>query len=354
MKRITILAFLIVLVLILFRCSPSGTEQKSTGSDSINAGSKPEMVKIMVLEPQMIGKTLEYSSTLTPFEEVHLVPATPGKIDKIMVEIGDRVSKGDLLIKMDQTQLLQSMLQLKNIETDYKRLDTLQKVGGVTEQQYDQMKTQYEVTKASVEFLRENAKITAPFNGIISGKYYEDGEMYSGAPNTMAGKAAIVSIVEIDQLKAMISIPETYFPLVHEGMKAGITCDIYPESNYTGIIIRKYPTIDPATHSFQAEIKIPNSTENLRPGMYCRVILELGKVKVLVVPALAVLKMQGSNERYIFLDKDGIAKRIIVTIGKRFDDLVEVESSELHEGDHLIIYGQARLLEGMHVEIATE
>ena len=88
--------------------------------------------------------------------------------------------------------------------------------------------------------------------------------------------------------------------------------------------------------------------------MYCRVVLELGKVKALVVPALAVLKMQGSNERYIFLEKDGTAKRIIVTLGKRFDDLVEVESSELHEGDHLIIYGQARLLDGMRVQIATE
>ena len=88
--------------------------------------------------------------------------------------------------------------------------------------------------------------------------------------------------------------------------------------------------------------------------MFCRVVLGLGEVKALVVPSLAVLKMQGSNERYIFIEKDGVAKRIIVNIGKRFDDLVEVESTELHKGDHLIIFGQSRLLDGVPVEITTE
>ena len=93
MKRITILAVLFVLVLTLLRCSPSGTEQQSAGPDSTSAGSKPEMIKILVLKPQMIGKTLEYSSTLTPFEEVHLAPSTPGRIEEINAEIGDHVKK---------------------------------------------------------------------------------------------------------------------------------------------------------------------------------------------------------------------------------------------------------------------
>lgn len=354
MKRISFLLVQIILIAMFLQCSPPAKEQKQGENDSTAMATKVEKVKIQVLEPQVIGKTIEYPSTLKAFEEVHLVPATPGKIDKILVEVGSRVKKGDLLVKMDQTQLLQSELQLKNLETDYKRLDTLQKVGSIAQQQFDQVKTQYEVTKANVDFLRKNVELRAPFDGVISGKYFEDGEMYSGAPNTTAGKAAVISIVQINKLKTLISVPETYFPYINTGMKANIACDIYPGKNYIGKILRIYPTIDPMSHSFQVEMEVSNSNEKLRPGMFCRVVLGLGEVKALVVPSLAVLKMQGSNERYIFIEKDGVAKRIIVNIGKRFDDLVEVESTELHKGDHLIIFGQSRLLDGVPVEITTE
>ena len=132
---------------------------------------------------------------------MHLVPTTPGRIEKIFVEVGSRFSKGDMLVQMDQTQLRQANLQLKNLETDYKRLDTLQKVGSITQQQFDQASTQYEVAKTNVEYLGENTTLIAPFNGVVSGKYFENGEMYSGVPNTTAGKAAIISIVQINPLK---------------------------------------------------------------------------------------------------------------------------------------------------------
>ncbi len=353
MKQNAISSILVLTpVLFFLKCSPPVNKQQTSENDSTVA--QAEKVKIIMLEQKVIGKTIEYSSTLEAFEEVHLVPASPGKIEKILVEVGSQVSKGDLVIKMDPTQLLTSTLQLKNLETDFQRLDTLQKVGGVTEQQFDQVKTQYEVTKTSVEFLRANTELKAPFNGVITGKYYEDGEMYSGAPNTIAGKAAIVSIAQIHPLKAIVSIPETYFPQINSGMVADITCDIYPGEKYTGRIYLKYPTIDPASHSFQVDIKVSNPGEKLRPGMFCRVILDIGEVKALVVPSLAVLKMQGSNERYLFIEKDGIAKRITVKLVKRFDDLVEVESTELHEGDHLIIFGQSRLLNGIPVEVVSE
>ena len=106
------------------------------------------------------------------------------------------------------------------------------------------------------EFLEENNLLKAPFEGMISGKYYEDGELYSGAPNTMAGKAAIVSIVQIDPLKVVVNISETYFPLINMGMDAAVTCDIYPDKSFPGKVMRIHPTIDPATRSFIIEIKI--------------------------------------------------------------------------------------------------
>lgn len=335
-------------------CSSKTGSQNADSKSQSTLAKKVERVKVMTLKSQVIGKNIEYTSTLLAFEEVHLVPSTPGRIETIYVEVGSRVKKGDLLVQMDQTQLQQAIIQLKNIKTDYKRLDTLQKVGSVTRQQFDQISTQYEIAKSNVEFLTDNTKLIAPFNGIISGKYFEDGEMYSGVPNTTSGKAAILSVVQISPLKSIINIPETYYPLVEEGMKTQIKCDIYPDQTYIGEIIRKYPTIDVYTHSFQVEIKIDNPGEKLRPGMFARVDLNLGELNALVVPVLAVLKMQGSNDRYVFTEDHGVAKRITVTLGQRFDDLVEVISPELKEGDQLIIAGQARLIDKVPVEIISD
>jgi RND family efflux transporter MFP subunit len=354
MKLLHSLPIVFLIALGTVGCSSKTGTQDNAGADPQVTARRVEKVKVMTLQSRTIGKNIEYTSTLKAFEEVHLVPSTPGRIEKIYVEVGSRVKKGDVLVQMDQTQLQQATIQMKNLETDYKRLDTLQKVGSITRQQFDQVSTQYEIAKNNVEFLKENTRLVAPFNGIISGKYFENGEMYSGAPTTAAGKAAILSVVQINPLKAVINIPETYYPMVSEGMPTGINCDIYPGEVYTAEIMRKFPTIDAYTHSFQVEIKIDNPGEKLRPGMFARVDLKLGEMNAIVVPALAVLKMQGSNDRYVFTEKNGLAKRVTVTLGQRFDDMVEVISPELKEGDRLIIAGQARLIDQVAVEIVPE
>ena len=109
-----------------------------------------------------------------------MAPAQPGRINKIKVEIGDRVGKGQVIAEMDRTTLNQAELQLINLEKDFRRLDTLMSVGGVAAQQYDQVKTQLDITRTNVEFLRENVVLSSPFAGIITAKYFENGELYSG------------------------------------------------------------------------------------------------------------------------------------------------------------------------------
>lgn len=356
MKKIVSL-FMFLLILI------SGCQMKSkeaTVFDPSNPATADsssvtvENVKVLQIEKQKIARTIEYSSSIVAFEEVHLASASPGKIDKITVEVGDKVKKGQVLVKMDPTQLQQAGVNLLNTETDFLRLDTLNKVGGISKQQYDQMKARYDIAKSSYEFLLRNTMLKAPFDGVISGKYFENGEMYSGAPNTMAGKAAIISLVQIDPVKAIVNISESYYPQLKIGMTATVTTDLYPDKSITGQVMRVYPTIDPATRTFTVEIKITNKQELIRPGMFCRVSLDMGEQMALVVPAIAVLKTQGSNERYVFLEENGIAHRVVVNIGKRFDDKLEVISDEIKEGSNLIVSGQARLVNGVRVKVVTE
>jgi RND family efflux transporter MFP subunit len=216
------------------------------------------------------------------------------------------------------------------------------------------MKARYDIAKSNVEFLQENTTLRAPFDGVISGKYYEDGELYSGMPNTTAGKAAILSLVQIDPLKVVVNISENYFPYVKTGMDASVTSDLYPGKVILGKVLRVYPTMDPSTRSFTSEIKIDNANNLLRPGMFCRVSMNLGEEMALVVPAVAVLKMQGSNERYVFLEEEGVARYVSVTLGKRFDDKLEVISDKILEGSSLIVSGQARLVDGNRVKVMPD
>lgn len=344
MKR---LIYAVVAITLTFASCKQGEEVKNVSTTN----QKLETVKTIKLSSEKVSHTVEYQATMQAFEEIHMAPASPGRIEIINAEIGDRVSKGSLIVQMDRTQLHNAEVQLKNLEADFKRFDTLQKVGSIARQQYDQFMTQYEVAKSNVEFLRENTRLKAPFNGVVSGKYFEAGEMYSGAPTTATGKSAIVSIVQIDKLKALVSISENFFPLIKLGMTTKVTSDIYPNKEFNGRISLIYPTINATSRTFNVEITVDNNQGLLRPGMFSRVTFAPTETEAILLPALAVLKMQGSNERYLFVEENGIAKRVAVKVGQRFNDQVEVLSDKLKIGANVIISGQARLLDGVKVQV---
>ena len=310
-----------------------------------------EPVRVMKLDYQTISRTVEYTSTLQAYEDIHIAPATPGRIENVYVEVGSSVRRGDVLVQMDRTQLHQAEIQLRTLEADFKRLDTLQKVGSISKQQYDQLQAQLEIARANVDFLRDNNRILAPFDGVVSGKYFESGEMFSGAPNTPVGKAAILSVVQINRLKAIVPVSERFFPVMKMGMEAEVMSDIYPGKIFTGRIYRIHPTIDAASRTFNVEIVIENREDVLRPGMFTRVSFDIEQVQALVLPAIAVLKLQGSNDRYLFVEENNLARRVAVNIGNRYDDNVEVISEELKPGSNIIVSGQARLIDGMAVEV---
>ncbi len=308
-------------------------------------------VKVMKLEKRNIAKTLDYTATLQADEQVYYAPASTGRIGKIYVEVGDRIKKGQLLVEMDPTNFLQAKVQLKNLETEYNRAVKLNETGSISKQAYDAAVTNYEVAKSNYDFLEENTKMLAPFDGIVTGKYFEDGELYTGAAVGGAAKPSIIAIEKINPLKAYVSLSEQYFLAVKKGTKVELRSNIYPDRVFEGTVSIVYPTIDPASRTFTVEVKIPNSDEALRPGMYGTINFFIGETETVVVPALAVLKLQGANNRYVFLNKGGKAKRVEVTLGRRFEDQVEIISDEIHEGDELVVVGQGKLVDGKAIAV---
>lgn len=341
MKRFTAIATVALVMGTIVGCGGETT-------DTANAvqTEKIEKVETLTLSKEMVARELELSSTLEGYESMSVAPSLTGKIEHIYVEVGSRVNKGQLLIRMDQNQLNTTRISLNSAQTEFNRVEALKESGSVSQQVYDQTKAQLDNLKQSESFLEENTFVKAQFSGVIAAKNYEDGELYAGTP--------ILTLTQINTLKAIVNIPESYFPLVKKGMKVDVTSDIYPNEIFPATIEIVYPTIDAASHTFQAKVRIPNNSEKIRPGMFAKAKLAIGEVETMVVPYNAVLKLQGSNNRYVFLDRDGVAKRVDVVLGQRFDDRVEVISDEIKEGDKIVVVGQARLIDGIKLDVVNK
>lgn len=341
MKRFTAIATVALVMATIVGCGG-----KTTDTANAVQTEKIEKVETLTLSKEMVARELELSSTLEGYESMSVAPSLTGKIEHIYVEVGSRVNKGQLLIRMDQNQLNTTRISLNSAQTEFNRVEALKESGSVSQQVYDQTKTQLDNLKQSESFLEENTFVKAQFAGVIAAKNYEDGELYAGTP--------ILTLTQINTLKAIVNIPESYFPLVKKGMKVDVTSDIYPDEIFPATIEIVYPTIDAASHTFQAKVRIPNNSEKIRPGMFAKAKLAIGEVETMVVPYNAVLKLQGSNNRYVFLDRDGVAKRVDVVLGQRFDDRVEVISDEIKEGDKIVVVGQARLIDGIKLDVVNK
>jgi len=338
-KNYLILSLLVINLIVLnTACTSNKTNEQVQQADTV----KTEIVRTIILEKTNISRTIDYTSTPAAFKEIHLAPASPGRIESINVEVSERVNQGQILVQMDRTQLQQAKINMLSIETDFKRLEELKKTESIADQQYDQVKARYEIAKSSYDFLLENTQLKAPFSGIISGKYFEDGEIYSGSPVQSIGKPAILSIIQINNLKSQVNISSMYFPSVSLGLKADIISDLYPDKPFKGEIFRIYPTIDNSTKTFVAEIKIQNENLKLRPGMFAKIRMNLGEGSALLVPSIAVVKQTGTNDMYVYINENNIAIKKLVKTGTIIDDKTEILGG-LSVGDELIVVGQNKL-----------
>lgn len=331
MKKVVYLLFA---VMTLVACGKKETAQQEE---------KAEVVKTMILQPRKVMRQLTVSANLQGYETVNVAPSVTGRIEHIYVEVGDEINAGDSLVRMDQTQYRTAQLTMANLETEMARMNALIESGSVSQQAYDQAKLGYDQTKENMVFLKKNTYYRSPFRGIVSAKNNEDGELYSGAP--------IVTITQVDRLKALIAIPESYIPMVKQGMKLTLTSEIYKDQTFPAFIEIVYPTVDASTHTFQCKIQIPNANRLLRPGMYVTTLLPLNEEQVICVPYQSVEKLVGANDRYVFLNENGRAKRVGVTLGQRIGEDVEIIAPEIVPGAEYVYVGQHKLVDGTLLEI---
>ncbi len=336
----------VTLSLALYSCGSNQTE--TTEEDN------SVLVRVTPLEEKTVARELRYTADLEANEQVYLAPTLSGtRIKKINVEVGDKIYKGQVLVEMDESDMVQQELQLKNLEIEYNRAVKLMETGSISQQDFDSAEMQYEVAKTAYNTLRENTKLLAPFNGVVTGKYMEEGELYTGAAYNGAAKPSIISIEQTNPIKAYINLAEQYYLQVKKGMEVTMTSEIYGDREFTGKINIVYPSIDKSSRTFSCEVLFNNNDEALRPGMYGTIHVDAGATTAKIVQAQAVLKVQGSNDRYIFVAEGNKAKRVTVKIVNRYEDYLEIEATDydLKAGDQIVTTGQANLIDNSDIKI---
>lgn len=328
--------FLSLLSLIAVGCSKKEIKEEAKKTTDVFK------VKIEQAQSKEIDRIYEFSTTVDAAVKNYIASAGGTRIEKIFVEVGDVVKKGQQLVKMESTQLATSLAQLDNLKIELERVKALYQSGGVSKQQLDQLQTQYDVAKKSADNLKDNIYLTSPINGIVTARNFDNGDVAAGQP--------ILQVMQINPVKLKINIPESFYNNVKKGMQVTAKTEIFGEEKFAGTVSLIYPTIDPLTRTFTCEVKVNNANSKLKPGMFGRVELNLGKAATIMVSDKAVVKQSGSNDKYIFVENNGVVEYRKVQLGRRIEDKIEVISG-IADGENVVITGQSKLMDGTKVEV---
>jgi RND family efflux transporter MFP subunit len=321
------------------------------GSNTKKAEAQPEAVvetvptvSVVQVSKREVPQIATYTSTVQPYVKNNIVPQAGGRITKINVEIGDFVKAGQVLAEIDKAQLQQAQLSLKNQEVELTRLKSLYEAGGLSKSDLDAIELQYNVTKTQVENLLENTVLRSPINGVVTARNYDVGDMCSMS-------APIFTVEQIIPVKLLVGISESDYSKVKKGDSVEIKADAVPDKTFYGKINRIYPTIDPATRTFTVEVVVQNNYRTLRPGMFVRATVNFGTNNNIVIPDVAVVKQQGSGERFVYvLNQDGTVTYQKVVLGVRMGAEYEVLEG-LEDGATIVTGGQIRLKDGIKVTV---
>lgn len=309
----------------------------------------PQAEKIPIVETYVatareVPQESMYSSTVQAFAVNNIVSQTAGRIRKINAEVGDYVVKGQVLAEMDRLQLEQTRLQLINDSTELTRTRQLFTQGAVAQSDMEALELAYTVRRTTYQNLLENTILRSPLTGFVTARNYDAGDMY-----TMS--MPIFTVQQVYPVKLLVGVSESEFTKVKKGDAVTLTVDALPGRTFTGKVNRLYPTIDAATHTFKAEVIVTNADKVLRPGMYARVTVTFGVNRSVVVPDQAIVKQEGTGQRFIYIvNEDSTVSYVPVTLGRHIGREYEITEG-IEPGQVVVSKGQVNLRDGIKVEV---
>ena len=326
--------------------SRSGSQQPAGGPGFPGgpAANVTPSVEVITASKRDVTEESTYSSTVEAYATNNIMPQAGARIRKINVEVGDYVVKGQVLAEMDRNQLDQLELQIQNDEVEYARLKGLYEEGGVSQSDFEAAELGYKVRKTNYQNLLENTILRSPINGFVTARNFDVGDMF-------AMSAPLFTVQQVVPVKLLVGISENEYTKVKKGDTVSITVDALPGRSFTGRVNRLYPTINAATHTFNAEVIVQNADRALRPGMFARVTVNFGTNHRIVLPDRCIVKQEGTGQKFVYLlNTDDTVSYVPVTIGRHIGAEYEIVDG-IAEGATVVSKGQSILKDGVKVVV---
>ena len=322
--------------------SRGGNQQQGPGFPGAPGANVTPSVEVVHAATRDVAQESTYSSTVEAYATNNIMPQAGARIRKINVEVGDYVVKGQVLAEMDRFQLEQLELQIQNDEVEYARLKGLFEEGGVSQSDFEAAELGYKVRKTNYQNLLENTILRSPINGYVTARNFDKGDMFSMS-------APLFTVQQVVPVKLLVGISESEYTKVKKGDVVSLSVDALPGRDFTGKVNRLYPTINAATHTFNAEVIVQNADRALRPGMFARVKVTFGTNHRVVLPDQCIVKQEGTGQKFVYLlNTDDTVSYVPVTLGRHIGTEYEVVEG-VTEGDLVVRKGQATLKDGVKV-----
>ncbi|MFN7945793.1 MAG: efflux RND transporter periplasmic adaptor subunit [Blastocatellia bacterium] len=378
------------------------TASQATSEKAPAAAQTKARVKIVSVEQQQQRRAVEVVGSLFAFDEVTVSSEAEGRVEQVMADVGDRVTKGQVLARISPVEMELSVEQqraalrqararlglneetgelrdvreaaevkkaaadLADAEQKFKRAQSLLETGVIARQVYDEAESRYKSAKAAydlavqqVENLRasmqqtqatlnlankrlRDAQIRAPFSGNIKVRSVTVGQY-------LKIQTPVMTIVNADPLRVRLNVPEKMSPWVRVGRDVSITLEAFPGRTFTGRITRINPAVDDKTRTFEIEGLVANHSGELKPGSFVKATIQSDKVdQILTIPQNSAIYLFGAYK--VFVVQGHIVKEREVRLGDHFGDRVEVMDG-LQLNDKLAISENGQpLRDGMEIE----
>lgn len=330
-----------VVLLVLFACS---CQKKEPGKRM------PIKVKTTCLSDNSTSN-LSYSGVVEAEKGVSLSFQIPGTIENIPVNVGQRVSAGQLVASINPTAMRNAhdiaKATLSQTQDAYRRMRTLYERGSLPEIQWIEIQSKLSQAEAAERIAAKNfhdCRLTSPFPGVVIAKDMECGQ--SALPGI-----PVVKIAQIGRVKVVVSVPEAELNAIVNGATAEIKIPALGDGSFTGVVVEKGITANPVSHTYEVKMVVDNHRGQLMPGMVAKV--KMASVNPAahpkIIPGRAVC-IDEHNRNYVWIAKNGKAHRQYVECGSPTDYGVEIISG-LTLSDTIIVEGQHKVSEGMEIEI---
>ena len=327
-------------------CGSRGGNQQPAGPGFPGApgANVTPSVEVVTATSRDVAQEGTYSSSVEAYATNNIMPQSGARIRKINVEVGDYVVKGQVLAEMDRFQLEQLELQIQNDEVEYARLKGLFEEGGVSQSDFEAAELGYKVRKTNYQNLLENTILRSPITGYVTARNFDVGDMFSMS-------APLFTVQQVVPVKLLVGISENEYTKVKKGDVVTISVDALPGRTFSGKVSRLYPTINAATHTFNAEVIVQNADRALRPGMFARVTVNFGTNHRIVLPDRCIVKQEGTGQKFVYLLRnDDTVSYVPVTLGRHMGAEYEVVDG-VSEGDTVVSKGQTVLKDGVKVVV---